>query len=610
MKKNEIKNIKNSEFLKKMDSKEIELLCEDIREYIIDNVSKTGGHLSPNLGVVDLTVALHKNFDFKKDKIIFDVGHQSYTHKILTGRANKFSTLRKTDGLSGFQSISEGDNYEAGHTSTSISAALGFALSRDMSKEDHEVIAVIGDASISNGLSYEGINHIGGLGTKVIVVLNDNDMSISKNVGALHNFFDTIRTTHKYTNVKDKTKLICNKIPVFGKYIVKLMKLWKKSVKMIFIKKGSFFEDLGFTYLGPINGHDMEELDKYLKMAKNIDEPVLLHVITKKGKGYKYAEEDQNGSWHGTGAFNIETGERSSKKIYANYASEALFKLAKKDKNIVAITPAMGSGSKLDNFKNDLPNQFIDVGIAEEHALVLANAMALDGKKPVVFIYSSFLQRGYDQVLHDIAKMNTSVTICIDRAGIIGEDGASHQGIYDISFLLPIPNVIITASSCIDELNKLINLSQKIDTPMFIRYSKNDVVKREIKEKEIKIGTWEKLKDGEDAVIITYGDFVDNALKIHYELKKENINIEIVNARFIKPIDSKYFNKIKDKKIFVYEESTKIGSLGSYLGSITNVDIIAIDDEYVNHGSRVDVLKKQKLDTESVIKHIKKELKK
>ncbi len=611
MKKIVVKNIRSSKFIKKLNNKELKEISEDIKKYIIDIVSENGGHLSSNLGVCDLTIAMHKVFDFEKDKIIFDVGHQSYTHKILTGRAGKFNNLRKINGISGFQSLNEKDDYEAGHSSTSISAALGFAIARDYQNENHNILAVIGDASISNGLAYEALCHLGSINTKLIIILNDNNMSISKNVGAMHNIFDKIRSNSGYVKIKKETKFIFNKIPIIGNLSLKMIRKLKKTIRSIYNHNGVFFEELGIKYYGPINGHDFKEMGKYLNIVKKVNKPVILHVITEKGSGYEFAKDDTSGSWHGVCPFDKETGvfkKNSNKVIFSTVVSNKLLELCEKNKRIVIITPAMKNGSKLTKIAKKFPNQFIDVGIAEEHALVLANSLALGGRKPFVSIYSSFLQRGYDQLLHDIAKMKTGVVIGVDRCGIIGEDGPSHQGLFDVSFSLSIPNLIITSPKDAKEANSLLKLAFSMNKPFMIRYSKNEIVDSKEEEK-IGFATWEILKEGKDGTIITYGDFVNLALKISEKLAKENIHIEVVNARFIKPIDIGMYGRIqnKNKPIFVYEEVYKIGGLGSYLASIDNqfIKIFAIEDRFIEQGSRNEILKKLKLDEENIVKKIK-----
>lgn len=613
-----IDEIKDPKFLKKLNNKELEVLSKEIREFLIDKISVTGGHLSSNLGVVELTLAIHKVFNSPKDKIIFDVSHQSYVHKILTGRANMFDTLRQKDGLSGFQKREESkyDAYEAGHSSTSLSAALGFAIGRDMNKEDNNVIAVIGDGSIGNGLCYEALNQIGETKTRLIIILNDNNMSISKNVGALHNHLDKIRSKENYENVKSKTKEIMNKIPGIGSKLYKAVKTLKSSIKKMYIKEGFIFEELGIDYYGPINGHDFDELLLYLNAAKKSKGPIIIHVITEKGKGYNFALNDKEGKWHGVGPFDKNTGiiktNQDGKISWSEVVSDSLIRLMNKD--IVVITPAMETGSKLTKFKQMFPNNFIDTGIAEEHALLLANGLSLEGKIPFVSIYSSFLQRGYDEIVHDIARMNTHVIIGIDRCGIVGADGETHQGVFDITFLLPIPNVVIACPKDSIECTNMIKTAIHTNSPFCIRYSREKLDYVKDKPMEIKVGSWEKITDGKDATLITYGDFVNESLEIINKLKKDNINVELVNARFIKPIDNEYFEKIKSKNkpIFVYEESMKIGSLGSYLSTISdkNIYVYGIEDLFVKQGKRKEILKDLELDIDTIYKKIKKVVKK
>lgn len=605
----EIRNIKNPSFLKKMSVFELEELSRNIRNFLIDKISITGGHLSSNLGIVDLTIAIHKVFNAPKDKIIFDVGHQSYTHKILTGRAHEFDKLRQYNGLSGFQKMSESiyDCYEAGHSSTSLSAALGYAIARDLDKKKHNVVAIIGDGSIGNGLAYEALNHIGSLNTKLIVILNDNEMSISKNVGAIHNTLDKIRSNFKNEKIK--------KVPYLGKKIKSGTKLIKESFKKIYMKEGYLFEEFGFTYYGPINGHDYDEMISYLEMAKKSNRPVLLHVITEKGKGYKYAESDIEGIWHGISPFDKETGIIKSKNdgliSWSEVISNHLIDIAKTNKDIVAITPAMANGSKLNKFKEIYKDRFIDVGIAEEHALVMANSMAIAGKKPFVSIYSTFLQRGYDQVFHDIARMDSNVVIGIDRAGIVGEDGETHQGLYDIAFLNHIPNMIIAAPKNSSEAKGILEFAFNSKHPFAIRYSKQRI---EYNNESIVISdySWEEIKKGSDAVIITYGDFVNNAKIIVNNLKKDKLNIGIINARFIKPIDTSMLDKIiKAKKpIIVYEEACLIGSLGSMISSYivnsnTKIKCFGIKDTFVKQGKYDIIIKKLGLDVDTMTSNIK-----
>ena len=617
-----ILDIKDPKFLKKMKTKDLEKLARDIRTFIVDKVSVTGGHLSSNLGVVDLTIAIHKVFNSPKDKIILDVSHQCYTHKILTGRASKFDKLRKFNGLSGFQKREESayDSYEAGHSSTSLSAALGMALARDKKKDNYHVIAVIGDGSMGNGLPYEALNHIGATKTKLIIILNDNEMSISKNVGALHNNLDKIRANYKYNKAKAGTKRFLNKIPFIGKDISNAITYLKSSFKKLYLKEGFVFEELGIKYYGPISGHDYNEMLTYLEMAKKEEEPVMIHVITEKGKGYAPAENDKIGLWHGVGPFNKETGEfikKDNKLVtWSEVISNHLIELTKKNKLINVITPAMAGGSKLLKYKEKYPDNFIDAGIAEEHALVLANGMALSGLIPFVSIYSTFLQRGYDEVIHDIARMKTHVILGIDRCGVVGEDGETHQGIYDLTFLMPIPNLVIATPKDSIEAGNLLFTAVNNEKPFAIRYSKDKLKYAKERYEEIPIGSWEKIADGKDACLITYGYLLENAIKIKEKLKRDE-DIAIINARYQKPIDEKMFKDIlkKYRHIFIYEEQTAINSLGSYLVSYATehdyygeIKILGIPDKYVKQGSKAEVLKSLKLDAESVANKIKEDM--
>ncbi len=612
-----LEEIKDPKFLKKMTNEEIEALAKEIREFLIDKVSKTGGHLSSNLGVVELTLMLHKVFDAPKDKIIFDVSHQCYTHKILTGRARDFDKLRCFNGLSGFQKRSESkyDVYEGGHSSTSLSAALGFAVSRDLKKENYNIVAVIGDGSIGNGLCYEALNQIGEEKRKMIIILNDNNMSISKNVGAIHNHLDKIRSKKNYIDAKDKTKKVLNKIPVLGKLIYNIIKIIKGGIKKIYIKNGSIFEDFGLHYYGPINGHDLNELETYLTLAKKQKEPVIIHVITEKGKGYKYAENDTLGLWHGVGPFDKVTGKSlkkdDGKTSWSEVISDSLIRLM--TKNLVVITPAMSVGSKLTKIQTLYKNNFIDVGMAEEHALVLASSLGLDGIIPFVSIYSSFMQRGYDEIVHDIARMSSHVIIGVDRCGIVGEDGETHQGVFDVTFLLPIPNIIISAPRNSVEATDLLKTAMNESSPFFIRYSKKKIDYVKEKPKLIEVGSWEQVTDGSQATLITYGDFVEEILPVVNKLKEENISVELVNARFLKPVDTKYLDKIKkkNKKVFIYEETMKIGGLGSYLNTQYNMNgiIYAIEDKFLLQGKRKEILKSLELDSLSIYNKIKEEIK-
>lgn len=607
--------------IKDMDIAQMKYLSIEMRDFLIENISKTGGHLSSNLGIVDLTIAMMKVFDPKEDIFLYDVGHQCYPYKMLTNRCDKFSSLRQKDGLSGFQSINESeyDHYEAGHSATSISTGLGMALARDMNKEKHEIISIIGDGSIGNGLAYEAINQLGDLKTKQIIILNDNQMSISQNVGAIHNLLDTIRAGKGYNNAKKNTKSFLNKTK-FGKWIISLLNFIKNSLKKIYLKKGTLFSDFGIEYYGPINGHDYKELIKYLNIAKKESKPVLLHVITQKGKGYKYAEEDTTGKYHGVGSFDVETGVVLSNNLpsFSEIISSYVYNFAKKDKDIICITPGMSYGSKLETIKEKLPNQFLDVGIAEEHGLLVANGLALQNKKPIVFIYSTFLQRCYDQIVHDIARMNTGAILCIDRAGFVPDDGISHQGVFDIPLLMNVPNMIISMPKDAKEANDLIATALESKLPFAIRYPKINIKYDYGKAKKLSIGSWEVIKKGSDAILISYGDFINKADNIAKKLNESGIDIAIINARFIKPYDTKMFEEIAktNKPIYIYEESMKKGSLGSVLATdISNYDykgklrIFAINDEFLTHAKRDELIELCSLDEETIINEIKKDFK-
>jgi len=615
-------NIFDYKKIKEMQVTEMQELAIDIRKFILENVSSTGGHLSSNLGIVDLTIAMMKIFDPEKDIFLYDVGHQCYPYKILTGRSEAFTSLRKKDGLSGFQSISESkyDRFEAGHSSTSIGTGLGMAIARDLDKNNYNIISIIGDGSISNGLAYEALNQIGDMQAKQIIILNDNQMSISENVGAIHNVLDSIRSGKGYNKAKKNTKNMLNKTKI-GKNIAKGLNSVKENLKKIYLNKGSLFDDFGIEYYGPINGHDYEELLKYLEIAKNENGPVLLHVITQKGMGYPLAEEDKIGKFHGISAFDTNTGEL--KKVanlpsYSEIISSYVYNFARKDKDIICITPGMCYGSKLDTIKEKLPNQFIDVGIAEEHGLLLANGLALNNKKPIFFVYSTFLQRGYDELVHDIARMKTGVTLCIDRAGLVPGDGVSHQGVFDIPMMMNIPNMIITMPKDAKEANDLICTSLACNAPFAIRYPKINIKYDYGKAQVLPIGSWDVARKGQDAFIITYGDFVGRAINIAEQLAKENLDISVINARFIKPYDKKMFSQIvkMNKPIYIYEESMKLGSLGSVLAQdvleynfSSKFKIFAINDEFLTHASREELIKLTALDEQTIINKIKEDFK-
>ena len=449
-----LEKINSPEDVKKLKKEEKEKLAQELREYILETVSKNGGHLASNLGVIELTIALHSVFNTPKDKIVWDVGHQAYAHKIITGRREQFKTLRQLDGLAGFPKTSESeyDSFNTGHSSTSISAALGMARARDLKGEKNQVIAVIGDGALTGGMALEALNDAGFSKTHMTVILNDNEMSISKNIGGLNMFLSKLRTKKLYTKSNISGKKIISKIPIIGKPIVKIVQRVKRSIKQLIIPK-MFFEDIGFTYLGPVDGHDIEQLENIMKLSKQVTGPVLIHVLTKKGKGYKIAEENPD-KFHATAPFDIETGKtkKEKKDDYSKIFGEKLIELAKKDKRIVAVTASMKDGTGLTKFAKEYPSRFFDIGIAEQHALTMAAGMAIDGMIPFVPIYSSFYQRAYDQVIHDIAMQNLPVIMCVDRAGVVGADGETHQGTLDMAFFRLVPNLTIMAPKDFREL--------------------------------------------------------------------------------------------------------------------------------------------------------------
>ncbi|PGL72399.1 1-deoxy-D-xylulose-5-phosphate synthase [Bacillus sp. AFS055030] len=598
----DLTTIENPSFLKNKTNGELEVLSEEIRKFLIQQLSETGGHIAPNLGVVELTIALHKVFDSPKDKFLWDVGHQSYVHKILTGRAKEFTTLRQFKGLCGFpkRNESEHDVWETGHSSTSLSAAMGMAIARDIKKTGEYIVPIIGDGALTGGMALEAMNHIGHEQKDVIVILNDNEMSIAPNVGALHSILGRLRTTGKYRWAKGELEGVIKKIPGIGDKLSSTSKKLKDSLKYL-VTQGMFFEEMGFTYFGPVDGHNFEDLFESLEYAKKTKGPVLVHVLTKKGKGYKPAESDDIGTWHGTGPYKVESGKLikpdKAPPAWSKLVSDTVLKLALKDERIVAITPAMPVGSKLENFQAQLPDRIFDVGIAEQHAATVAAGLATQGMKPFLAIYSTFLQRAYDQVLHDICRQNLNVFIGIDRAGLVGADGETHQGVFDIAFLRHIPNLVLMMPKDENEGQHMVNTAIRYDDgPIALRFPRGNGIGVSMDDqlKEIPIGSWEVLKEGTDAVILTFGTTIKMALDAADELEKENISVKVVNARFIKPMDTAMLNDIfKDKKpILTIEEAVLQGGFGSAVlefassNNFQNVRVerIGIPDLFVEHG--------------------------
>ncbi len=600
--------------LKKMTIKQMNELAREIREFLIDSVSKTGGHLSSNLGVVELTIALHAVFDSPSDKIIFDVGHQSYVHKILTGRAGRFDTLRQWEGLCGFQkrSESEHDVWEAGHAGTSLSAALAYATVRDLDHADYHVIPVIGDGSMTNGMAYEALNQIGDEQRNMVIVLNDNAMSISQNVGALTKTLAKLRVSPPYTQIKSDVKKIL-KHNSLGSTVLDGMQRVKNTLKKSMVNS-SIFGDLGLEYLGPVDGHDIRQLMRVLETAKKHDGPVIVHVLTVKGKGYPLSENDMNGSWHGVNQFDPDTGLNigqlpAGHLAWSQVISETLIRLSKKDDKILAITPAMMQGSKLEKYFALFPQRSFDCGIAEEHATTFAAGLALAGYKPFLSIYSTFLQRSYDQINHDIARMDLPVVIGVDRSGLVGEDGATHHGVFDVGILRPIPNLIIAQPKDATEAQHMLYTAFNQAHPFALRYPRGNAYFSEVHAFEkLDIGSWtfSKPLNEADLIVIAYGPDVD---KIQHKAEINQINIALINARFIKPLDTAMLKELAmlKKPVVVYETDMLAGGLSSAIlewccdtGNAINLHRIGLVDRFVEHGSVPQLRKDAQIDINSL----------
>ncbi|HWL22865.1 MAG TPA: 1-deoxy-D-xylulose-5-phosphate synthase [Ureibacillus sp.] len=617
----DLNTITSPSFIKKLNKKELENLASDIRAFLIKKCSITGGHIGPNLGVVELTIALHRAFNTPNDKFIWDVGHQSYVHKILTGRASQFDTLRQYKGLSGFpkRNESEHDEWETGHSSTSLSAAMGMAVARDIKKEDSYVVPIIGDGALTGGMALEALNHIGHEKTRMIVILNDNEMSIAPNVGALHNILGRLRTAKEYSKAKEDLESLMKKIPVLGGKLASTAERVKDSLKYLVVS-GVFFEEMGFKYLGPIDGHDIDSLEKTLEYAKNVKGPVLVHVITKKGKGYKPAEEDTIGTWHGTGPYKMETGDFVKSQIkgpaWSSLVSESVRKLMETDERIVAITPAMPVGSKMEGIQRDFPDRFFDVGIAEQHAVTMAAGLATQGMKPYLAIYSTFLQRAYDQVLHDVARQNLNVFIGIDRSGLVGADGETHQGVFDISFLRHIPNMVLMMPKDENEGQHMVKTAIEYnDGPIALRYPRGNGygVPLDPEMKSIPIGSWEVLREGGNATVLTFGTTIPLVMAAVDELAEKGIDVKVVNARFIKPMDEEMLHEIMSSKtpILTVEESVLQGGFGSAVLEFASdhhyqnkIERIGIPDQFVEQGSVDLLLNEINITKEEVINRI------
>lgn len=600
------------EDLKKLNENEYNILSDELREFLIDSLSKTGGHLASNLGVVELTLSLFKAFDFEKDKIVWDVGHQSYIYKILTGRKEGFKVLRKFHGMSGFPKRHESkfDSFDTGHSSTSISAALGIARARDLKKEKYNVISVIGDGALTGGMALEALNDVGFRKTKVIIILNDNQMSISTNVGGLSRYLNKLRMAPSYNKLKNDIHASLDTSNVGKKIAGKISKV-KDSIKQLVVPS-MFFESMGIKYIGPIDGHDINLMADVFSKAKEIDEPVIIHTITQKGKGYALAEESPI-KYHGVSPlFNLESGEPKvpAKNNYSKVFGDSLVDLAKNDKDIVAITAAMPEGTGLNNFAKEFKDRFFDVGIAEQHAVTLGAGMASNGLKPVVAIYSTFLQRAFDQLIHDVCIQNLPVTFAIDRAGIVGEDGETHQGIMDISYLSMIPNMYIVAPKCLQEVKVLLKWAIEKKAPVAIRYPRGgDIIDTISPISEVKEGKWEVINSGSKVCIISTGKMVQHVMLAKDLLYEKGVNPMIINATFIKPIDNDLLKDISEKgyNILTVEDNMLNGGLGSvinsYLNSIDyngNIRNIGYNNEFIPQGNIELLYKEYGLDSKSI----------
>lgn len=603
--------------LKKMDNDELELLSYEIRDFLVEEVSKTGGHLASNLGAVELSIALHKVFDSPKDKLIWDVGHQTYVHKILTGRADKFPGLRQLNGLSGFPKSKESphDIFDTGHSSTSISLGLGMAAARDVKGEDYNVISIIGDGAMTGGVAFEALNNVASLNSKMIVILNDNEMSISKNTGGFSKYMGRLRGSDKYLSMKSQIKKNVSKVPVIGEGMITGLKNAKKSIKYAMID-GIIFEELGFKYFGPVDGHDINELCEALELAKEYKKPVFIHVITKKGKGYSKAEERPD-IFHGIGPFDMDTGipiKTSDKPSYSKVFGNKLTKMADEDDRIVAISAAMIDGTGLDSFKEKHPDKIFDVGIAEGHAVTFAAGLAKAGLKPYFAVYSTFLQRAYDEIIEDVCLQNLPVVFCIDRAGIVGADGETHHGIFDLSYLRHIPNMTIMAPKDGAELEAMLEFSKTINGPCAIRYPRGSAADIS-KPNKITLGKSHQLKRGTDVEIWSVGTMADKVIKAADILKAKGISASIINTEFVKPLDTDRLKKSAEKYplIVTVEDNVVSGGIGEGIKdivSLKDVKVINIGwpDDFIEHGTSDELYAKHGMDPRSIAERIIKEL--
>lgn len=612
-----LERIQKEDDIKKLKESELDILAEEIRQFLIEKISKTGGHLASNLGVVELTMAMHLAFSLPKDKIIWDVGHQAYTHKILTGRKAGFDDLRKYGGMSGFPKRKESacDAFDTGHSSTSISAGLGYVEAREILKEDYQVISVIGDGSLTGGMAYEALNNASHLKSNFIIVLNDNRMSISENVGGMSKYLDGIRTAHAYTDLKKNVEKTLQKVPIVGEQMVSHIRKTKNSIKQLLVP-GMLFEDMGVTYLGPVDGHDVKKLYKTFQEAKKIDHAVLVHVLTEKGKGYEPAEKMPS-KFHGTGPFDIATGEQkpsSEKDSYTDIFAKVIYSLGKTNPKLVAITAAMKDGTGLTQFARKYPDRFFDVGIAEEHAVTFAAGLAAAGLKPVFAVYSSFLQRGYDQMIHDVCLQNLPVVFAIDRAGLVGNDGETHQGLFDLSYLNGIPNMTVMSPKNRWEFADMIRFAVDFQGPIALRYPRGTAYDGfQNFRAPIQYGKSEIIYEEQDIAVFAVGHMMETGEKVYTRLKEKGYRCSLVNVRFVKPFDKEMLEKMSSThRMFVtIEEGLLDGGYGekvaNYIaetGCRTAVLKNGIEDEYVEHGN-VELLRKEvHLDAESIVEKV------
>ncbi len=596
--------------LRRMDLAELPTLAEEMRELIIDTVSKNGGHLASSLGSVELAIAVHYVFDTPADMVLWDVGHQAYGHKILTGRRKMFPTLRRLGGLSGFPNKDESpenDIFTTGHSSTSISAAMGLVTARDLEGKHNKIIAVVGDAALAGGMSFEALNHAGHANKDIIIILNDNELSISHSVGALSRYLNRIIATPAYNKIRRDIEKVIKRIPRFGFRAYRAARKLEEGLKNLLIP-GMLFEELGFRYFGPIDGHNITQLVETFRNLKNLNEPILIHVVTKKGKGYKYAEEDP-ASFHGTGPFNIVTGKKAlpeaSRVTFTEAFGEEMVKLAARNPKIVGVTAAMLDGTGLNAFSRNFPDRFFDVGIAEEHAVAFSAGLARAGFKPVVAMYSTFMQRGYDQIIHDVCLQGLPVVFCLDRAGLVGEDGPTHHGVFDIAYLRHIPNLKVLAPATPGELRSMLEFALGAGGPVAIRYPKGSAALKSTEKTPILDGKAEMLREGKDLAIISIGSMAETALKVSDLLAARQVKAAVVNARFVKPIDRGLLFSIfhTTRRIVTIEDGVLEGGFGSAVLEILGdaglngirVKRFGLPDKFIEHGKNGELLAKYNL---------------